>query len=194
MLLLSDASRTRARNRYIPTTRTNSDIAHSAQKRQHHILGFLFSQATLNGTRPCSCNLRCTSATGIVVSQRHGESIRCVGGGEIALLHPRHFSGNASGQAPSFSRRVTIVEVHVRLILAKHLAGGGVESAVDDVVLGPEANSVVGVEEPDVLRIYVVTSRFVRRGGGDKQQMTMCPGEVQISGEYSPLQYFVRCD
>lgn len=122
------------------------------------------SQTTLNGTRPYACNLRCTSATAIVVSQRHGESIRCEGGGEIALLHPRHFSGNASGQAPSFSRRVTSEEVHIRLILAKHLAGEGVESAVDDVVLGPEANSVVGVEEPDVLRSHQRVREERRRG------------------------------
>lgn len=103
-------------------------------------------------TRPHVSNSRDTSATGIVVSQRHGESVSRGGGGEIALLRPGHFSGNASSQAPGLRRRVAPVEVHGRLVLAKHLAGSGVESAVDDVVLGSEAGRVVVVEESDVLR------------------------------------------
>lgn len=113
------------------------------------------------GMGPYVGNSRDTSATGIVVSQRHGESIRRNGRGKIALLHPRHFSGNASGQAPSLRGRVTAKEYHGRSVLAQHLAGDGVESAVDDVVLGPEARSVVVVEEPDVLRNH----QQVREGG-----------------------------
>lgn len=100
---------------------------------------------------PYAGSSRDTSASGVVLSQRHGESVRRDVGSEIPLLNPRHFSGNASGQAPSLRLRVPAVEVHIRLVCAKHLAGGGVESALDDVVLGPEARSVVVVEEPDLL-------------------------------------------